>query len=203
MSTVRSAAPFQTAAQDPPRKRWTRSECEVLESAGLFDQERVELIGGELISKIGKKRPHSHTADLLHEWLLRVFGTGGYVSSESPIDVALEDNPTNEPVPDLIVLKRSYTGLRSAIPQPGVLELVVEVADTSLLFDLTVKTALYARAGIVEYWVFHVAGRRLIVHRDPRDGRYRSIVPYGEQDSAAPLAAPDSAFRVADAFPAE
>jgi len=194
-------SPRFTPAQDPPRKRWTRSECAVIEAAGLFEQERVELIDGELISKMGKKRPHVHTGSLLFGWLIRVFGDG-LVNSEAPIDVAPEDNPTNEPVPDLIVLKCSYSGSWSATPQPKDLDLVVEVADTSLTFDLTVKAALYARAGIVEYWVLDLSGRRLVVHRDPRDGRYQSIVAFSEHESAAPLAAPDSAFRVGDAFPA-
>ena len=201
MPTAITEIPVPAAAQDPPRKRWTRSQCEVLEAAGLFEQERVELIDGELISKMGKKRPHVGTAALLLGWLIQVFG-GRFVNSEAPIDVAPEDNPTNEPVPDMIVLKRSYAGFWSATPQPGDLELVVEVADTSLTFDLTVKAALYARAGIVEYWVLDVSGRRLVVHRDPQGGRYQSIVAFSEHESAAPLAAPDSAFRVGDAFPA-
>jgi len=201
MPTAVTEIPVPAAAQDPPRKRWTRSECALVETTGLFDQERVELIDGELISKMGKKRPHVHTGTLLFGWLIRVFGDG-FVNSEAPIDVAPEDNPTNEPVPDLIVLKRSYSGSWSATPQPEDLELVVEVADTSLTFDLTVKAALYARAAIVEYWVLDVSGRRLVVHRDPRDGRYQSIVAFSEHESAAPLAAPDSAFRVGDAFPA-
>jgi len=89
-----------------------------------------------------------------------------------------------------------------ATPQPEDLDLVVEVADTTLTFDLTVKAALYARAHIVEYWVLDVASRRLIVHRDPQSGRFMSIVAYGEDESVAPLAASQSEFRVADAFPA-
>jgi Uma2 family endonuclease len=172
----------------------------VIEAAGLFDQERVELIDGELISKMGKKRPHVDTATLLLEWLIQVFG-GRFVNSEAPIDVAPEDNPTNEPVPDMIVLNRSYSGFRSATPQPKDLQLVVEVADTTFTFDTTVKAALYARAGIVEYWVLDVTGHRLVVHRDPQDGRYRSIAAFSEQESVAPLAAPDSAFQVGAAFP--
>jgi Uma2 family endonuclease len=101
----------------------------------------------------------------------------------------------------MIVLNRSPSEFRST-PQPKDLQLVAEVADTSLTFELTVKAALYARAGIVEYWVLDVSGRRLVVHRDPRDGRYRSIADFSGQESVAPLAAPDSAFRVGDAFPA-
>ena len=186
MPTTVAETPSQAVVQNPPRKRWTRSECEVIESTGLFDQERVELIEGELISKMGKSRPHVDAASLLAEWLIPLFG-GRFVNSEAPIDVAPEDKPTNEPVPDMIVLKRSYSGFRSATPQPHDLQLVVEVADTSLTFDLTVKAALYARAGIVEYWVLDVSGRRFIVHRDPQDGRYRSIVAFSDQECVAPL----------------
>ena len=79
---------------------------------------------------------------------------------------------------------------------------MVELADTTLSFDLAVKAALYARAGIVEYWVLDLAGRRLVVHRDPRDGRYGSVTAYSEQEGAAPVLAPDAVFEARDAFPA-
>src|SRR5690242_4700277 len=98
---------------NPRRKRLTRAECKLLESAGAFDQDRVELIEGELISKMGKNRPHVDTARIVFLWLVRVFGDQ-YVNFEAPIDVAPGDNPINEPEPDVIVLKRSYIGFRSA-----------------------------------------------------------------------------------------
>ena len=190
------------ANQYPPRKRWTRAECERLEALGIFEQQHVELIEGELIDKMGKNRPHVATATLLIAWLSQVFG-GRFVSGEAPIDVAPEDNPTNQPEPDVIVVKREYSESRywTATPQPRDLELVVEIADTSLVFDLTVKAALYARAGIAEYWVLDVPGRRLIVHRDPQSGQYGSVTAYNEQEGIAPLGAPDSTFQVRTVFP--
>jgi Uma2 family endonuclease len=188
------------AVLNPPRKRWSRAECERLDAAGMFDQQPVELIEGELFLKMSKNPPHVDAAALLLGWLIQVFGAR-FVNHEAPIDVAPEDNPTNEPVPDMIVLKRKFTGFRSARPQPRDLDLVVEIADTSLAFDLTVKAALYARAGIAEYWVLDLTARRLIVHRDPQDGRYASITAYSEHEGAAPLAAPDSMFQVQDVFP--
>jgi Uma2 family endonuclease len=78
---------------------------------------------------------------------------------------------------------------------------VIEIADTSLAFDLTVKAALYARAAIVEYWVLDVPGHRLIVHRDPQSGQYGSVTAYSEQEGIAPLGAPDSTFQVRTVFP--
>jgi len=86
-------------------------------------------------------------------------------------------------------------------PQPAEVALALEVSDTSLAFDLTRKASLYARAGIQEYWVLDVTARRLIVHRQPTNGKYTSIVAYDENESVAPLAAPTSEFKVADAFP--
>ncbi len=85
-------------------------------------------------------------------------------------------------------------------PRPEDLELVVEVSDTSLAFDLTTKAVLYARAGIQEYWVLDIQGCRVMVHREPVAGRYRAIVAYGENESVAPLAAPEKPFHVADVF---
>jgi Uma2 family endonuclease len=192
--------PAPVAPPDPPRKRWTRAECATLEASGLLDQESLELVEGELISKMGKKRPHVNSFTLLLEWFVQVFGFR-LVNVEAPIDVSPEDNPTNEPVPDLIVLWQDQSHFTSN-PQAQDLRLVVEIADTSLHFDLTVKAALYARAGIVEYWVLDVTGRRLLVHRNPRSGRYADVAAYSEHESVSPLAAPRALFRVADAFPA-
>jgi Uma2 family endonuclease len=191
--------PVSPVPPDPPRKRWTRSECAILERAGVLDQQHLELVEGELISKMGKKRPHVNALALVQGWLVQIFGLR-FVNAEAPIDGAPEDNPTNEPEPDLIVLKEDLSHFTSN-PQAGDLRLVVEIADTSLNFDLTVKAALYARAGVSEYWVLDVAGRRLLVHRNPRAGAYADGAIYEEHEHVSPLTASDASFRVADAFP--
>lgn len=200
MPTALTEMPTPVAPPDPPRKRWTRAQCATLEASGLLEQERLELVEGELISKMGKKRPHVNSLTLVRGWLEQVFGLR-FVNSEAPIDVAPEDNPTNEPEPDLIVLRKDTSHFTSN-PRAEDLPLVVEVADTSLHFDLTVKAALYARAGVPEYWVLDIGGRRLLVHRNPRSGKYADVAVYREQESVSPLAAPQAQFRVADAVPA-
>jgi len=129
-----------------------------------------------------------------------VFGSL-YVYQEVPIDVAPEDNPTSEPEPDLSVLDKPVVEFPKPNPGPQHLRLVVEISDTTLEHDLTKKAGLYARAGIPEYWVLDIAKRRLIVHREPKDGLYISIVAYSEQESVSPLAGSGHEFRVADAFP--
>jgi Uma2 family endonuclease len=199
MPTVITDRPYRPVPVDPPRKLWTRAECVALEASGLWDQQRLELVHGELISKMGKKRPHVNALVAVQAWLVRTFGAK-FVNPEAPIDVAPEDNPTNEPEPDLVVLSRPSREFQDANPRPADLRLVVEISDSTLGFDLTTKAELYARAEIVEYWVVDVAARRLIVHREPREGLYRSVTAYGEDETVGPLASQHSEFRVADAF---
>jgi Uma2 family endonuclease len=183
---------------EPPRKRWTRAEYEKLLEETL-GQERLELVEGELISKMGKKRPHVNAVAALHEWLAQVFGSR-FVLQEAPIDVARADNPSSEPEPDVIVMSRDRSFFKTDNPQPADLLLVVEVGDSTLGFDLKTKARLYARAGLQEYWVVDVTGRRIIVHRDPTGGLYSSIAAYGEDESISPLAAPARQLNVREAF---
>ena len=130
-----------------PRKLWTRNQCEQLEQAGLLDQQRLELVDGELINKMGKNRPHVNAMAMMVKWLSQFFDLE-LVNQEASIDVAPEDNPTNEPQPDLVVLKKPTYLISTANPRPEDVHLVIEISDTSLYFDLTKKAALYARAGI-------------------------------------------------------
>jgi hypothetical protein len=52
----------------------TRAECVALEDSGLWDQQRLELVDGELISKLGKKRRHVSAIVAVQDWLMRTFG---------------------------------------------------------------------------------------------------------------------------------
>lgn len=196
--TERPPAP---AVQYPPRKRWTRAEYERAEAAGVFDRQHLELIAGELIDKRGKNRPHGASAGLLIAWLMQVFG-GRRVNVEVPIDVSPEDNPTNQPEPDVVLFTREYSESRSwtATPQPRDVEPVIEIADASLAFDLTVKASLYARAGVAEYWVLDIIGRRMLVHRQPEAGQYATVRSYSQDESVAPAAAPDSNLAIGSLF---
>jgi Uma2 family endonuclease len=183
----------------PRRKLWTRKEYDRLSSSGLLHGQRLELIEGDLIDKMGKNPRHVNSVTLLLTWLLSVFGPRR-VYQEAPIDVAPEDNPTNEPEPDLVVLARDMGTFANSKPGPRDLQLVIEVAESTLGFDLKTKAGLYARAGIVEYWVLDLAARRMIVHRAPQNGHYVSITAYVAEESVAPLAAPESVLPVRDAF---
>ncbi len=115
----------------------------------------------------------------------------------APTNLRPEDHPTNEPEPHLTVLVRSALEF-SNFAEPEDLRLIVEVSIPTLEFDLTIKARLYARSGIVEYWVLDVDGRQLIVHREPVEGQYQSVVTFGEEERVATLAAPEREVRVGD-----
>ena len=199
MPTIVTETPGIAPPLMPPRKRWTRDECAALEASGIWEQQRLELVEGELISKMGKKRPHAIVAAIVQLWLLRAFGDE-FVNQEVPIDVSPGDNPINEPVPDFVVFSRPFREIKEANPQPSEIRLVVEVSDSSLKFDLTVKAQLYARAGIVEYWVADIPARRIVVHRDPRDGQYQSVTAYSQDERVSPITLPNAELSVASVF---
>lgn len=186
-----------TTGTAPPRKAWTRRECELIESTGVFEGQRYELIEGDLINKMGMNEPHAILIVRLTAWLVALFGTR--VRIQLPMDVATPDQPTNEPQPDACVTTPAAS-LSRLRPGPGDVSLVIEAADTTLAFDCGVKAALYARAGISDYWVIDINGRRIITHRKPVGDRYSEIVAYADDESVSPLAAPETTTTFRDLF---
>ena len=191
---------FTDSVVSPPRVRLTRADCAVLELAGRFDHQKIELIDGDLIDKMRKNWPHVTYLILLQNWLVQTFGFL-YVAPEAPINVSPEDNPTNEPMPDLMVLNRPCTEFEGKNkPSPSDVRLLAEISDTTLRFDMTAKAGLYARAGIAEYWVLDIGGRRLAVHRDVKHGEYQSITWHAEDEVVTPLSASEAQLVVSSLF---
>ena len=204
MAMIWTTPPAATTKTNPDderalRKRWTREDCDFLERVGLL-KERYELLDGEIILKVGQNQPHAMTVTRLFAWLISVFGVAR-VQTQTTIEIAHDDRPTNCPQPDAFVLARPDYEIK-AIPNSGVdIVLVAEVSDATLRDDLQTKAGLYARAGIADYWVVDVTGRRLLIYRRPEQGRYAEVVSYGEDETAAPLAAPSANVRIGDLLP--
>jgi Uma2 family endonuclease len=184
-------------------RRWTRDEYERLGELGVFGpDEPIELIGGELIVSEPKRSPHETAVGLVEDALRAAFGSGWVVRVGSPI--ALDDE--SEPEPDVAVVPGQRRDYRETHPSRSVL--VVEVADTSLAFDRDHKGSLYARAGVVDYWIVDLIGGVLEVHRQPvADASARFGWRYGSVDivrpaaTVSPLALPGAGVRVADLLP--
>jgi len=184
-------------------RRWTRREYDQLIDRGVFRPgERVELLDGLLVVKEPQGTPHTTAIDLAVEALRRAFGPGWLVRAQAPMAAGR----LSEPEPDVYVVPGAPRDYLREHPRRPVL--VVEVAHRRLRLDRTRKAAIYARAGVEDYWILNLVERMLEVHREPArletsPGRwgYDSIQVLGAGEIVSPLAVPTAHIRVADLLP--
>ena len=158
------------------RHRLTVRDYHRLTEAGILgEDDRVELLEGQLVDMPAIGPRHALAVDALTELLVLAAAGRATVRVQNPI--VLDDS--SEPQPDFTLLRKPWHGYPAAHPRPPDVYLVIEVADSSLEFDLGAKLELYARAGIREFWVVDLTSNRVLVHRDPGDGRYGSIAVVG------------------------
>ncbi len=177
------------------RRLFTIEEYHRMAETGILQPaDRVELIDGEILemSPIGSR--HMACVNNLNRLVVLGLGVRAVVSPQNPVQIPRY----SEPEPDLTVLRaRSY---KTFAPTADDVLLLVEVAETSLRFDRTVKFALYARAGIREYWVADTAAESVTICREPDGELYRDVGVVGADGTVSPLAFPDLSIRVADLF---
>ncbi len=184
-------------------RKWTRLEYDrLVEAEILGPEDRIELLGGQMIVKEPQYSPHATAIQLVQRTLDRAFGPGWSVRPQLPIALA-EDS---EPEPDVCVVRGDPRDYRDAHPERPVL--IVEVSLSRLGFDREHKGSLYARAGITDYWIVNLPDRRVEIYREPvPDGaasfgwRYGRSATLGPDERIAPLAAPAAEIAVADLLP--
>jgi Uma2 family endonuclease len=169
---------------------------------GLFDGRHVELIEGDIIEMSPMRPPHRTAVVLTGDRLREAFGQGYFINVQSPFDAG----EPSEPEPDIAVIKGNVRDYKNAHPTTAAL--IVEVADTSLLYDRTVKASLYAKAGIGEYWIVNLVDNQLEVYRHPAlmpeqiyGFGYTSITILTATETIAPHAAPHATVAVAELLP--
>jgi Uma2 family endonuclease len=169
-----------------------RVDYEALVERGLLDDSRVELLLGTLVDMSPQGPLHASAVRFLAEQLIR--GLPGDVQTRVQSPLALSHD--SEPEPDIAVVPAG--DYRQSHPSQALL--VVEVSDTSLDKDRGVKTALYAIAGIPEFWLVNLLDRVVEVHRQPSAGRYSVIERAGPGLAIAPAAFPSLGLAVQDIF---
>jgi len=183
------------------RKKWNVQECRFLAENGLLEPGKYELIEGEIVFKIGQSRLHIAILNKIIFLLAAIFGKDS-IQNQAQIGIGERDE-FNDPEPDVAVLRRSLDDYLDHEPDPATdVLLLVEVSNTSLKGDTTVKARIYARHGLPEYWVVAIPSRELLVYRQPTDDGYANLQIFGENDVVAPLAAPGAFVRLADMLPA-
>ena len=179
----------ETKAQEIVRRRFTVHDYHRMGEAGiLHEDDRVELIEGEIVEMAAIGTGHFACVNQLNRLLVRGVGDAAIVSVQNP--VRLDEH--TEPQPDLTVLRvRDY---RESLPMPEDVLLLIEVSDTTLAYDRGVKLPLYARAGIREVWIVDLVDEVIERHIDPSRDGYRGFkkVRRGEKIEFAAL--PELAF---------
>ena len=166
------------------------------EAGILGDDDRVELVEGELIDMAPIGLDHAATVDGLTEALVLACAGRAIVSVQNPVRL----DRLNEPQPDLAVSRLRADRYRTERAGPADILLLVEVADTSLRFDRTVKLPLYARTGIAELWIVDLERRVLEAHRRPGDNGYAEVTTYQPGDTIALALAPEITLTLSRVF---
>ncbi len=178
-----SVKPTSTASPDTPdmrgaardvvlraiRRPFSVDDYHQMGEVGVLGEgERTELLNGEVVTKMPISSRHAGCVLWLLEALAsRLYGRA-LVSVQNPIRLTQH----SEPEPDIAILRPRDDSYRRSHPEPADVLLVVEVADTSLAVDRSVKAPLYAAADIPELWIVDLAGDGVEVYRSPGESGY-------------------------------
>ena len=165
--------------------RFTVDQYERMAEIGILtEDDHVELIEGEIIQMAAIGGNHRGCVNTLNALLVPPLIGIATVSIQSP--VRLSSN--SEPEPDVVVQRLDLP--RSVIPGPDDVLLLIEVADSSRLYDHTRKMPLYARNGIVEAWLVDLVAGTIARHTEPTEEGYRQVTLHRRGDVISPAALP-------------
>jgi Uma2 family endonuclease len=188
---------------EPKLLRWTRDDYYRIAETGVFDGRRVELIKGEILEMTPQKSEHAAEVMHVNAVLREIFEPRGF---STRVQLPLDLGEDSEPEPDIAVVRGKPLDYRAAHPRTAVL--VIEVADTTLASDRTIKARLYASAGILDYWIINLVDRQLELHRNPTSDPsqpygvgYSEVTRLTTADSVSPQAAPEIRIAVRDLLP--
>ena len=148
----------------PTAKRFTIQEYHRLTELGFFQEgDRVELIQGEILQMAAKGTAHTTVTRRLLRALGQRLGERATLQIQDPLFLA----PNSEPEPDMALVKNRADDYLSGHPTPEDVILVIEIADSSLVYDREVKLPLYAKSGIADYWIFNLVNNTLECYSKP------------------------------------
>jgi Uma2 family endonuclease len=175
--------------------RFTVTEYYRMGEAGIFtEDDRVELIEGQVVTMVPIGGPHASTVDIFtNTFAPRVQGRA-IVRVQNPLHLS----EYSEPQPDLMLLRPRRDYYRQAHPGPEDVLLLIEVADTTVEYDRDVKIPLYARAGIPEVWLTDLTQEVIDVYRSPTPTGYQQVQRFRRGQRLAPQALPDLEINAQD-----
>jgi Uma2 family endonuclease len=188
---AQKSRPTTRAADGLPRWSWTVAEIERMAAGGYFrDEDRFELVGGEIVPMSPKGRRHEIVRVALAFRFSRAAPEGVLVASEPQFNLS-DDTYA---VPDILV---HPSKIKTPDARGGDVLLVVEIADTSLAYDLQMKAQFYASHGVREYWVINAATLVTTVHTEPSGAAYAIVREVAPSGLMSPVLAPGLAVSLA------
>ncbi len=184
MSTIAPAQPMSSAplagapvqASAPSEfYRFTIDQYERMGEAGILtEDDRVELLDGYVVTKMGKGPAHFWVVESVEGALKTLLGGAWCVRREGTARMP----PSDEPEPDVVVARGTRATYLERHPGPADIVLLVEVSDTTYHRDRGKKWDANARSGIPVYWIVDLTRRRVEVYTDPTPEGYRSRRDY-------------------------
>jgi Uma2 family endonuclease len=164
----------------------------MLEAGILTEDDRVELIRGQIRTMSPKGIKHSASNDRANRYLTRLLGDRALIRIQNPIH--LDDH--SEPEPDVVLAMPTEDEYDYHHPGPEEILMLLEVAESSLVYDREEKSLLYAQAGIKQYCILNLRDRELEDYRNPGQDGYRSKQTYTAEDRFPLAAFPDISIEV-------
>jgi Uma2 family endonuclease len=168
------------------RYKWTVDRYHAAIDAGLFDDQPVELLQGEITVMTPEREPHACYSSDGAEYLRRLLGERAAVRETKPITLPNH----SEPIPDLAIVQPPLRRYLAHHPYPEDIFWLIEYSDTTLAKDLGVKKQVYAEAKILEYWIVDLKNAQLKLFRDLSQARYQTELTL-KQGTVSSLAFPD------------
>lgn len=175
--------------------KWTLDRYHQAIEAGVFDDQAVELLKGEIVVMPPEREPHVYFSDRFAKQLQRRLGDRVQIREGRPIILPND----SEPQPDIAVVQPLDEVYLDHHPYPENIFLLIEYSNTTLKKDLEIKSSIYAESGIEEYWVVNLKDLQLTVFRHPTPNGYATELTFTE-GTIAPSAFPDVEIEVRQLF---
>ncbi len=188
--------PLEPIVPTFPVKRFTADQyLEMIRAGILTTDDKVELIDGVITPMAPAGEEHTWEVVFLNRLFRAAWDTHFlFVQGTIPISAV------NVFDPDFVLVRQGEAEQQRRYPYVDEIDLIVEVAKSSLKHDQTRKAAVYSEAMVPEYWIASIPGKCVIVHREPSATGYRDIRSFGTNETVTPLALPQITVRVGDIF---
>lgn len=171
--------------------KWTIDHYHRAIEDGLFDDKLIELLRGDLVVIPPEGEPHAYYNSEAGDYLRTLLGIRAKVREAHPITLPND----SEPIPDLAIVKPLGAIYLSHHPYPDDIFWLIEFSNTTLSKDLSEKKAIYAEAGIPEYWVVNLKNQELYIFQHILNGSYTTKQTH-ESGVVSPLAFSDIQIQV-------